>query len=235
MISIAIVEDTDSDYELLIENISKFFANRNEKVSFMRFSSSEEFLEKFSNVYQLVIFDIELPDGNGMDLAKELRKKDEFVPVFFVTNIKKYTLSGYEVNAFNYILKPINYYSLALTLDRVLNFLSKNKERILEIPSKNGKVYINEKAIRYIEVNGHTIKYRANDTDYFNYGSLKNVEENLVSKCFVRINSYAIVNINFITSIEEGEVYCDNTSFRISRGKKKEIIDQILSLIGDLS
>lgn len=56
-------------------------------------------------MFTVYILDIELPDGNGLELAKEIRKIQERAYIVFLTAYEKYALSGYEVRAFHYIIK----------------------------------------------------------------------------------------------------------------------------------
>ena len=65
------------------------------------------FLTQYTNRYDLVLLDIEMPDMNGMVVANKLRAIDDEVPLIFITNMRKYAIKGYEVNASDFILKPI--------------------------------------------------------------------------------------------------------------------------------
>ena len=68
-----------------------------------------------------------MPGTNGMEASKLLRQKDEEVLLFFVTNLAQYALESYEVSAFDYIVKPVNYYNLALKMKRALRILKAPK------------------------------------------------------------------------------------------------------------
>lgn len=232
MINIAVIEDQDEDFDILKENLEKYYSSRSLDIKLSRYTKGSLFLSEYNFQFHFAIFDIELPDGNGMDIAKKLRERDSKLPLFFVTNIRKYTLNGYEVNAFNYILKPINYYSLSLTLNRISNYLDLHHDSMIEISTKNGKVILNLDTIKCVDISGHAITYHTIDNDFTNYGSLRNIESSLPPSKFIKINSYCIVNVDHISRIEADEVIISNMRFRMSRGKKKEIINKILSLNG---
>ena len=61
-------------------------------------------------IFDIIIFDIDMPGINGIDTARKLREMDSNVTIIFVTNIAKYAINGYEVDAVDYILKPVSYY-----------------------------------------------------------------------------------------------------------------------------
>ena len=62
-----------------------------------------------------------MPGCDGMTAAKRLRRIDKVVTLVFVTNLAQYAVAGYEVDALDYILKPVDKYSFSLKMRRVLS------------------------------------------------------------------------------------------------------------------
>ena len=73
--------------------------------------------------------DIEMPLISGLETARKMRKVDEQVPLIFVTVMAELAIKGYEVNAMDFIIKPLTYFNFALKLDKAIRL----KERMQSI------------------------------------------------------------------------------------------------------
>ena len=74
--------------------------------------------ENYKMIFDIIIFDIDMPGINGIDTARKLREMDSNVTIIFVTNIAQYAINGYEVDAVDYILKPVSYYDFSMKFHR---------------------------------------------------------------------------------------------------------------------
>ena len=105
------------------------------KISFdiFLFKNAFDFLDKKER-FDLLFLDIMMPGIDGMSLANRIREFDESVIIVFVTNMSAYAIKGYEVNAFDYIVKPIAKTHLFKSLDRIIKIFSSknNKEHPLK-------------------------------------------------------------------------------------------------------
>ncbi len=98
----------------LSDYVYKFGKENSIPVETVTFGSGDEILDGYKPEYGVIIFDIDMPGMNGMDTARKIREMDEKVVILFVTNIAQYAINGYEVEAVEYILKPIGYFDFAL-------------------------------------------------------------------------------------------------------------------------
>ena len=71
--------------------------------------------------------DIEMPHLNGMEAAQKIRELDKEVVIVFITNMAQYAIKGYEVDALDFILKPLNYYTFSMRFTRAVGRV-KNRE-----------------------------------------------------------------------------------------------------------
>ena len=83
--------------------------------------------------YDLVILDIEMPELNGIDTAKHLRKIEEKTAIVFLTSHMEYALEGYEVNALRYLTKPVNTEKLLEIITYLLEQKKKDKRILRKI------------------------------------------------------------------------------------------------------
>ena len=124
---IAILEDDNEAGRLLSEYFLKYGEEKNIKFEIKIYSLVKDFIDKYVTS-DLVLIDIELPDGNGFETSTLLRKHDKDVMIIFVTNMAQYAIKGYEVSAFDFIVKPVNYYKLSMKIDRAMVNLKAKKK-----------------------------------------------------------------------------------------------------------
>ena len=127
MYRIAIVDDDYMVRESTKAVIERNFKEENFQVEcFSTFSQLQSELSQES--FTVYILDIELPDGNGLELAKEIRKIQERAYIVFLTAYEKYALFGYEVRAFHYIIKE----NMEKKLVQTMRHLQLNVQRIVQ-------------------------------------------------------------------------------------------------------
>ena len=108
-----------------------------------------------------------------MSASKKLREIDSEVTLIFITSLAQYAINGYEVNAFDFVLKPISYYNFALKLTRAIDKLSIEDAKTLVINNKNSIKKIKVRNIYYIEVNEHKLIFHTIEGNFTTYGTLK--------------------------------------------------------------
>lgn len=136
MIKIAVVEDELEMSNILVNFINKFFEENELDVKVTVFNNALKFLDAYNFNFDLIFMDINMPSLDGINASKKLREIDSEVMLIFVTSLAQYAIKGYEVNAFDFIVKPITYYNFALKLTRALDNLSKDDTKIIVINSK---------------------------------------------------------------------------------------------------
>lgn len=223
--SIAIVEDSKTSAKRLSEFLERFSVENEESVRPVWFTELEPFLENYHFQYDIVFLDIELPDGNGMEAAKKLREKDPLVVLIFITHLMQYAVNGYEVDALDYMVKPIRYPAFALKMKRAIRQCREVKDEKILLDTGEQTIRLAASAIKYIEIYKHHIVYHTEDGDYETYGVLKQVESLLPERSFFRIGSSYIVNFLHIEQIGGQYVKVDGKELPISRLRRKEFLE----------
>ncbi len=234
MINIAIVEDDGEEADRLYSFLEQYRVEHQRELQIHRFSTVSSFETSFSSQYELIFLDIELPDGNGMNLARRIREKDTGVVLLFITHLAQYAIDGYTVSALDYILKPIEYPSLALKLNRAMIRIRNNRQEYLTLRSGNSTVRVSTSELKYIEIYKHHIRYHLTETTLESYGILSKVEESLPKKGFFRCSNSFIINLRFIDRFDSANVYIQDVCIPVSRAKKKELITEYHRFYGDL-
>lgn len=225
-IRIAIVEDEEYQAQMLQRYLERFSRENHVTFSVRRFSEAVSLLDHYSPDYDLIYMDIRMPYINGMDAAYRLRALDQDVLLVFVTTLTQYAIQGYEVDALDYIVKPINYYDFALKLTRALKKLPQEAaEGMLLVGSENGTIRINPRSVRYVEVRGHQVIYHTLNGDVQQYSSLSQVEKQLDATQFVRCNSCFLVNLQYARAVKGYTLQLDEGELKISQPKKKRFME----------
>lgn len=226
MIKIAIVEDEEECARQTKEYLLRFAEENDYSFSIDEYTDAISFLEGYTS-FDLVLMDIRMPHMDGLQAAKKLRQLDDKVPLIFLTNFVKYAIKGYEVNAVDYILKPLSYARLSSLMKKTLRNVIKNDDVIFV--RANGvmrKIYTSE--ILYVQVKGHYLLYYTEKGRIETWGSLKNAESSLPEKYFARCEHAYIVNLKYVESVEKETIRLKNgEELPVSERKRKEFLNKL--------
>ena len=182
----------------------------------------------------LIFLDIQMPKMNGIEFLKVIQKPPMVV---ITTAYPSYALEGFQLNVLDYLLKPITFerffkatskardYHRLLTVDPTI----KQDEDYFFIKCGNKYEKIPFEDILYIEgmqnyVNIYTLKGK-----FMTILSLKNLEENLDQRSFIRVHKSYIVAISKIDGIEGNEIFIQTGRIPISRNYRQQVINQVVT------
>lgn len=228
MIRVAIVEDEASQADLLCSYLAKYSGEHGCKLSVSRYGRAAEFLAAAEgNAFDIVFMDIELPDGNGMDAVRKLRETDRRTLVIFVTNLAQYAVKGYEVRAFDFIVKPVAYYNFILKFSAAIDSLQTNKDIEIWIKNKEGRVRLYASQIIYVEVLKHYLTYHTKDGEYTALGSIGSAAEQLKDSTFVFCNRCYLVNLKYVSQVTQTAALVGGEWLAVSRHKRADFLKSL--------
>lgn len=227
MIRIAIVEDDDTSAALLGGFVRRYAAEKKKELAVTRFASGVDFISDYAPVYDIVLMDIEMPFMDGMTTARKLRELGDKSPVIFITNMAQYAVKGYEVDALDFMVKPVSYYNFSVKLGKAVAVVLASRDDVITLTLKDGmkKLYVDD--VKYIEVFRHDLIYHTTDEKFATRGALREAEEKLSGKGFARCNSCWLVNMKFVTEVKNNLVVVGGESLTISRTKKKDFMNAL--------
>ena len=206
MLTCIIVDDEPLALDLLRKYIAKIYFLEL-KGAFADPFEAKKLLD--NSPVDIVFLDIQMPDINGIELSKIINKKNTVV--IFTTAFSEYAVEGFNVDAIDYLLKPIEY-------DRFLKSVYKAKEYIDYITNQevqDGYIFVksdyqmakvNLKDILYIEGLDDYIKIYLPQKSILTLMTLKTIALKLPSKEFLRIHRSYIVPISRIENISKSKV-----------------------------
>lgn len=159
MVRIKILEDDPADRDTLIECLRKYEREQGQSFSITAYDNPSDFMDNYHMDADLIFMDIELPGINGIETAHQLRAADPVVALVFITNMEQYAINGYEVDALDFVIKPINYYRFSSMMLRALRNLPvrDEKEVILQAAGTIRRMRISQ--IYYVEIQDHLLLY----------------------------------------------------------------------------
>ncbi len=228
-----VVEDEAAEAKRLTDLLARYGRAHQTEFKVTWHSSAMEMLSDKGR-YDLCLMDIQMPGIDGMEAAGLLRTYDEEIPIIFVTNLAKYAVKGYEVGAMGFIVKPVTYGNLQLSLDRALRAVEKNAGRTLTIPTEDGVRVVPLRQVGWIEVMKHRLTYHIEGEKPLSArGSLVQVEEELADAPMVRISKSCLVNMDQISVMRSQEMQMsDGEVLRISRTHKRAVTEKVTDYLG---
>ncbi len=228
---IAIVDDDGDDLKSLRDCLNDYFSLNNAEVLIDSYDSGFDFVSDYAAKYDAVFLDVEMPGMNGLETAKAIRKSDENVRIIFVTRSSQYAVDGYEVSAFDYVLKPLSYGNFSAKMSRLLNSLNDVSADSIYLNCDGLVVKIYVRDICYLEVRNHDLFYHLQDKTYVIHKSLVKAQKELPENLFVRCNSCYLVNMRHVERLEDNYFIVNGEKIVISRPKRKETLQAFAKFI----
>jgi len=222
---ICLVDDNSTQLEFLKTLILKWSKETNTVVDIEIYHSAEEILFESNNSYpfDLMILDIQMNKINGIELAKRIRKVDKSVVISFLSGIADYVFEGYEVQAIQYLLKPVDEDKLFKLLELVRKMTTDEKKHLIIHVSKE-KRKIDYDQIYFIESLGHYLTIHLEDEDIIFKSNLKDINNLLPNDEFISTHRSYIVNLKYVEEIKKEHcVLANKLEIPISRNSYKEV------------
>jgi len=220
-----IIEDDPAAADKLEQFVTRYLGERGIDAAIDKLSTAFEFIE-LKQHYDLVFMDIDLPGINGMEAAAMLRERDHDTLLVFVTDLAKYAVKGYEVDALDFIVKPISYQGIALRMDRVARALEARPSKSIAVSGRQGVSVFPARDLIYAEVRGHYLTFHLSNGQIIEArGSLKACCEQNTLPQFIQISSGYVVNADNVRLIDGQTVKMSNGDDLImSRPKRRDAL-----------
>ena len=229
---IAIVEDEAVYQQQLREYLNKYQEEFHCVLQVSVFGSGISFVHSFASQFDIILLDVAMPYIDGIETARRIREIDSEVVLLFVTNQAQHAIRGYEVDAMDYILKPISYFAFSQRLKRALSRVKHREEPYLVLNLKSETRKLKISSIYYIEVRDHNLVYHTIDGDYSVFGSLKEEEQKLAQYHFVRCNKAYLVSLRHVDNVQNGSAMVNGQQLLISRPRKTAFMEALTDYLG---
>jgi len=182
---------------------------------------------------QLLFLDIQMPKITGLDFFKTLQNAP---PVIFTTAYPQYALEGFEVNALDYLVKPVSFdrfFKAVLKAKEFYEVRDTNRKEtessdyfFIKADNKLVKILFDE--VLYVEALQNYVTIHTATRKYLTYLTFKSVEDYLPADKFLKVHKSYIVAASKIDSIEGNDIRIGQQHIPISRNQKDEVMDKLL-------
>ncbi|MGM9592999.1 MAG: LytR/AlgR family response regulator transcription factor [Candidatus Onthomonas sp.] len=229
---VAVLDDNPSDAQRLVDYLEQYQREHGLTFQTDTFLASLDFLEEYRGGYDVIFLDIEMPGSDGLEVAHEIRSKDESVGILFITNMAQYAIRGYEVDAVDFMVKPVGYHNFAQKLQKAIRFAKKRDQRFLLLSSKDGLCRIGASEILYIEKDKNYLVYHTRRGSFRELGSIQGAREKLERLPFSECTSGCLVNLSYVDRVGKESVLVNTEELPLSRRMKKRFIQDYIDFVG---
>ena len=226
---IAICDDEKNIRELIANKVAKQYPD----AEIVFFRSGEELLLSDESI-DILFLDIQMSGIDGMETARELRKKDKSVILIFVTAVEEYVFQAFDVGAFNYIVKPIDDGKFSDVLHRAVdewssqNINEKEPEERYVLINNSGvhtKVILDE--IVYAEVFNRKVVIHKLNGEIEYYGKMSDLES-LAGDSFFRPHRAYLINFKYVEKYDATTIYLEKGTVLMAKQNYPEFVKKYM-------
>ncbi|MCI8326837.1 MAG: response regulator transcription factor [Lachnospiraceae bacterium] len=229
---IGICDDQREIRELIASKIKSLYPDE----SMVCYETGVEMFDE-SYLPDILFLDIKMPGMNGIETARELRRKDERLIIIFVTAVEDYVFQAFDVKAFHYLLKPFTDEKFAEVLQNAVRQIEGRKElesvnvkkevTSLIVKTKGEHITVDLKDIIYAEVFNRKVILHTVDTDIEYYGKMKELEKK-VGDHFYRPHRAYLVNFRHVKRYNATTIWMVRGQALIAKQNYREFVKSYL-------
>ena len=228
MIHIAICDDEPHMSDALREMAAEFFRGKNRDVMISQFTSGEQLLRSQTNI-DILFLDIQMEGVNGMETARRLRRRKFKGFLIFTTVLKEMVFESFEVQAFDYLVKPIGEKQFAKTMERLLASMLDAGGTSLLIQRGYESIIIPSGDIVFCEVIDRKVYVHLVSSEIIDFYDRIDHLETKLDDSFFRCHRSFLIHLKYLKSYKNGTAYMENgKQIPVSRLRSKEFSSVIL-------
>lgn len=233
MVSIAVCDDSKQIVESMEMLLNRYSLESEAEIRVFKFNTGKDLLKNYNGSYDLIFLDIKMPGMSGIEVAEEIRKKDDKVTIVFLTSLLNRAVDGYKVRAANYIIKPMSYKRLKIELE---SWFVKERQKdapYIIINNDNGSYRVILQSISHIETFNRNLLVHTDNGNIASYQKMKHMAEALLQYGFVRCHSSYIVNLFYVEKVEKMDIQLvTSQKIPISQTKRKFFMESLAEYWG---
>lgn len=232
-LNIAICDDELSEIRTIEDYIATFSVQSGIEFKVNKYTSGNRLLNSYNgnpSKYDVVFLDVEMPEINGIEIAEQIREiPDRNVLIIFITSYPEYMQDSFDVQAYQYLTKPLSYNLFEAKMKRLIGYLNELQTNIAVVSLKSGEVILHLddiicfETIKSITTKSNVLVTTVND-EFTIKGKIAEMEQKLKEQYFVSVHRSVLVNMKYIKRFNSNMVELTNgKTVEASRRKIAEV------------
>ncbi len=228
MIRIGICDDERYMSDRIQAMVSGFFRQKNIEIKILQFSSGEELI-KYDKKIDILFLDIQMKGIDGIETARKLRRRKFKGVLIFITVLKEMVFQSFEVQPYDYLVKPIEEQYFKKMMERLLASMKNASEENLLIQKGYESRIISIEDIVFCEIIDRKIYLNLASAEVIDYyDRIENLEKKL-NHGFFRCHRSYLIHLKYLKSYKNRTAYMENgREIPVSRLRSKEFSNVIL-------
>ena len=234
MIHIAICDDEKHMSDHIRSMVLNFFRKKNREISLRMFSGGEELLS-YNGQIDILFLDIQMKDMDGMETARKLRAGQFRGVLIFITVLKEMVFQSFEVQAYDYLVKPVDKKQFEKTMERLYaSTQNASEDSLLVQKGYEGRI-IPKDEIVFCEIIDRKIYLNLASGEVVDYYErIENLETKLDNR-FYRCHRSYLINLKHLKGYKNGTACMDNgKDIPVSRLRSKEFSGVVLQYMKNI-
>lgn len=226
---IAICDDELSQTKIISEHLARFSVKTDIEFNVERYTNGRELLKKYYNErspFDILFLDVEMPGMNGIEVAEKIRAvPDRNVMIAFITSYPEYMQESFDVQASQYLSKPVSYELFEEKLKKMLAYIGELETNITVISQKSGETILYLDDIVCIETDKKTnLVVITENGEIVIKGKLAEYENELADKYFISVHRSCLANMRYIKKFNADTLeFSTGKTVPVSRRRLAEI------------
>lgn len=228
MLSIAVCDDEIIECCNIAGKIRKILEEMEVPCTLRQFNSGQDLLHSTED-FDIIFLDIIMKDLDGMGTARIVREKAFEKILIFVSSSREYVFEAYDVEAFQYLLKPVDEKKLKRVLQKAVLKSEKHPQEFIIVSKERQRKKLFLDNIYYFEIIGRTVDIHGADGIFTYYKQISVLENQLRGKGFFRCHKSYLINLKHVDGYNRQEVLLDNGErIVIAKRRYEEFCKEIL-------
>ena len=216
----------------LCDYVQRYAEETHLPVEVTPFADGAEIAAPYKPGFDIILLDVDMPQLGGMSAAERIREQDENVVLVFVTNMAQCAIRGYEVDALDFVVKPVSYAPFSMRLARAVKRVRSRAALTISLQTNDGLQIVTVQDILWIETVDHAVLCHTKTDSFFVKSSLQNAEKLLQGQGFARCNKCYLVNLRHVKGVQDDLVQVGEERLEISRRQRAAFLAAVAAYVG---
>ncbi|MCM1541111.1 MAG: LytTR family DNA-binding domain-containing protein [Blautia sp.] len=231
MLSIAVCDDEVIECCNMARKIKDILEEMKISCIVRQFSNGRELLQALES-FDIVFLDILMPGLDGMKTAQIFRRKASDKMIIFVSSSREYVFEAYDVEAFQYLLKPVDDRKLKNVLQKAIRKTETRSREFIIVSRERQKKKLFLDDIYYFEIKGRIVDIHGLEGIFAYYGQLGELEDKLRDNGFFRCHKSYLINLKHVDGYNRQEVILENGErIMIAKRRYDQFVQEVLKVM----